>query len=102
MNVPVLQGIDQKAEALIQLLTERNIDPGQVIYIGNDVNDLECFPIVGYAIAPADAEKAVVMAADMVLARQGGQGAVREVCDLLMERYGVNGNTGEPNKSRDS
>jgi len=102
MNVPVLQGIDQKAEALVQILKERNVNPKQVIYIGNDVNDLECFPVVGYAIAPADAEKAVVMAADMVLARKGGQGAVREVCDLLMERYGVNGNTGESNKTRDS
>ncbi len=88
MNIPVIQGIDQKAEALAKVLHERGIDPKQVIYIGNDVNDLECFPIVGYAIAPADAEKEVLMSADLVLSRRGGQGAVREVCDMLMELYG--------------
>jgi N-acylneuraminate cytidylyltransferase len=87
MNIPVLQGIDQKSDALKKVLHERGIDPQHVIYIGNDINDLECFPLVGYAIAPADAEKVVMMSADLVLSRAGGRGAVREVCDMLMERY---------------
>lgn len=87
MNVPVLQGISQKAEALNHLLREKGITSNEVIYIGNDVNDLECFPVAGYAIAPSDAEPQVLTAADMVLTRRGGHGAVREVCDLLMEKY---------------
>ncbi len=86
MNVPVMQGIDKKAEALQKVMLEKRIHPSQVIYIGNDVNDLECFPVVGFAAAPADAEKSVLMSADMVLTREGGHGAVREMCDLLMER----------------
>lgn len=87
MNVPVLQGIQRKAEALTNILKEKNILPEEVIYIGNDTNDLECFPVAGYAIAPSDAESIVQTAADLVLTRQGGHGAVREVCDILMERY---------------
>lgn len=87
MNVPVLQSINHKAEALTELLKEKRISPKEVIYIGNDVNDLECFPIAGYAIAPSDAEPTVQTAADMVLTRRGGHGAVREVCDILMEKY---------------
>lgn len=86
MNVPVLQGIDQKANTLKKVLQERMIKPTEVIYVGNDVNDLECFPVVGFAAAPADAEKSVLMAADLVLTRKGGHGAVREICDLLMDR----------------
>ncbi len=86
MNVPVLQGIDQKANTLKKVLQERRIKPTEVIYVGNDVNDLECFPVVGFAAAPADAEKSVLMAADLVLTRKGGHGAVREICDLLMDR----------------
>jgi YrbI family 3-deoxy-D-manno-octulosonate 8-phosphate phosphatase len=86
MNVPVLQGITHKAEALLKLLAEKNIDPAEVVYLGNDVNDLECFPVAGYAVAPSDAEPEVQMAADMVLTRKGGHGAVREMCDLLMEK----------------
>ncbi len=87
MNVPVLQGIQRKAEALNNILKEKNILADEVIYIGNDTNDLECFPVAGYAIAPSDAEPVVQTAADLVLTRQGGHGAVREVCDILMERY---------------
>lgn len=87
MNVPVLQGINHKAEALKKLLAERGISPAEVVYLGNDVNDLECFPFAGYAVAPSDAEPEVQMAADMVLTRSGGHGAVREMCDLLMERF---------------
>lgn len=87
MNVPVLQGITHKAEALLKLLAEKNIDPTEVVYLGNDVNDLECFPVAGYAVAPSDAEPEVQMAADMVLTRKGGHGAVREMCDLLMEKF---------------
>jgi len=86
MNVPVLQGIDQKANALKKVLQEKRIKPAEVIYVGNDVNDLECFPVVGFAAAPADAEKSVLMSADLVLTREGGHGAVREICDLLMDR----------------
>jgi N-acylneuraminate cytidylyltransferase len=87
MNVPVLQGINQKKDALQNLLKEKKIQPEEVIYLGNDVNDLECFPVAGYAVAPSDAEPAVIMAADMVLTRRGGHGAVREMCDLLMEKF---------------
>lgn len=86
MNVPVLQGIDHKANALKKVLQEKRIKPSEVIYVGNDVNDLECFPVVGFAAAPADAEKSVLMSADLVLTREGGHGAVREICDLLMDR----------------
>ena len=87
MNVPVVQGINHKSETLQNILAEKNISPEQVIYVGNDVNDLECFPVAGFAVAPSDAEPAVLMAADMVLTRRGGHGAVREICDTLMTKY---------------
>ncbi len=88
MNVPVMQGILHKEEALEQLLRERLIEPGEVVYIGNDVNDLVCFPIVGCAVVPVDAEPDVLQQADITLTRRGGHGAVRELCDLLMQKYG--------------
>ncbi len=54
MAVPVLQGINDKAAALSQYLADNSIDPGQVVYLGNDVNDLVCFPLVACAVAVAD------------------------------------------------
>ncbi len=86
MSVPVLQGIEDKQTALRNLLVERGIDPAQVIYLGNDTNDLPCFPLVGCAVAVADALPAVLRQADLVLTRRGGYGAVRELCDLLLDR----------------
>ncbi len=85
MNVEVFQGIMDKASLLKQILAERGIDPREAIYMGNDVNDLPCQPIVGCFIAPADSQPAVLRAADRVLSLKGGHGAVRELCDILME-----------------
>src|SRR5699024_8562001 len=55
----------------------------RVAYVGNDINDLEAFDVVGWPIAVADAHPKVLAAARVVLDRPGGRGAVREVCDLI-------------------
>lgn len=87
LGIPVLQGISDKAYALINWMKERAMDPSQVVYVGNDINDLSCFPLVGCAFAPADAHPEVLSIADFVLKNQGGRGAVREICDLLISKY---------------
>jgi YrbI family 3-deoxy-D-manno-octulosonate 8-phosphate phosphatase len=83
LNLPYIQGETDKANALQALLIERKIDPAQVVYVGNDINDLPCFPIVGCAVAVADALPEVCEQADLVLQERGGHGAVREICDLI-------------------
>ncbi|HNT53453.1 MAG TPA: acylneuraminate cytidylyltransferase [Anaerolineaceae bacterium] len=85
MDLPCIQNTLDKGSALIELLVEYNVSPAEVVYIGNDINDLECFPLVGCAVVPADAEPAVVREADLVLTRTGGHGAVRELCDLILQ-----------------
>jgi N-acylneuraminate cytidylyltransferase len=87
LELPVLQGLaGGKAEALRAWLAEHNINPAQVVYLGNDVNDLPCFPLVGCAVVVADAHPEALAAADLTLSRAGGQGAVRELCDKLVNR----------------
>ncbi len=86
MKVSYLQSIDDKETALKNLLAERNIDPANVIYVGNDVNDLPAFRVAGWAVAVADALPEVARQADFVLSRNGGYGAVREICDLILGR----------------
>ncbi len=86
INVPVLQGIDDKATALRDYLAEKKINPAEVVYIGNDTNDIPCFPVAAYAFAPADALPEVQRKADWVLENPGGRGAVRELCDILLTR----------------
>ena len=86
LNLEVFQSVSDKASALKKLYEERDLKPEDVIYIGNDLNDLPCFPLVGFAVAPADANVTVQQAADLVLDKPGGFGAVRELCELLIAR----------------
>lgn len=85
LNLPVIQGVEEKSSVLKNYLNENQINPKHVIYLGNDINDLPCFPLVGCALAVADAHPAALRQADIVLQQKGGQGAVREICDLLIQ-----------------
>jgi N-acylneuraminate cytidylyltransferase len=85
LNIPVIQGVDEKSSILHQYLEENRIDPKNVIFIGNDINDISCFPLVGCAVVVADAHPVALKQADIVLQHKGGRGAVREICDLLLQ-----------------
>src|SRR5262245_8729485 len=80
------QGVADKPARLRELLLARGSPPSDVIYVGNDVNDLECMRLVGCAVAVADAHPEVARAADLILTSAGGRGAVRELCDRLTSR----------------
>jgi N-acylneuraminate cytidylyltransferase len=84
LSLPFIQGSADKASALKALLAERRVEPAETVYLGNDANDVPCFPLVGWALAVADAHPSARSRADRVLSRHGGHGAVRELCDLLL------------------
>jgi N-acylneuraminate cytidylyltransferase len=86
IGIEVMQGVKDKAARLKNYLAEHSIDPAQVVYVGNDINDLPCFPLVGCAVAVSDAQQEVLREADMVLSRSGGFGAVREICERILKR----------------
>lgn len=85
MGIPAMHGINDKVTTLKNLLKERKIPAENVIFVGNDTNDLDCFRLVGYAVAVGDALPEVKRAADLILTRNGGHGAVREICDLILQ-----------------
>lgn len=86
LNLEYVQGIEDKASVLNNMLMEKGIRGENTIYLGNDVNDLACFSIVGSAFVVADAHPKVKREADFVLQSPGGYGAVRELCDLILEK----------------
>lgn len=86
LNIPAYQGIQDKAAALPAILSEHGASAEHMLFMGNDTNDLPCFSLAAWAVAPADAQPEVLRAADLVLSRVGGRGAVRELCDLLVQR----------------
>ena len=79
-------GIHEKGRVLQEVLAQKNIRAENVIYIGNDLNDLPCFEIAGWSVAVADAYPQVIHAADFVLSKAGGHGALRELCDLILKQ----------------
>ncbi len=79
-------GIQAKGPALMRLLEQENVPAARVVYVGNDLNDLPCFEIAGWAVAVADAYPEVLRAADFVLSKTGGHGAVRELCEIILKK----------------
>jgi YrbI family 3-deoxy-D-manno-octulosonate 8-phosphate phosphatase len=87
LKIPCLHAVDDKPAALTAWLAERGISPSEAIYIGNDVNDVEVMQLVGFAVCPADSHASAMAVAHLVLQSDGGQGAVRELCDLILEHH---------------
>ncbi|BCW97597.1 MAG: transferase [Armatimonadota bacterium] len=86
LKVECLQGVERKLAALEKWLEERGIPPESTVYVGNDVNDLECLRFVGCPVVVADAHPDVKPSARFVLSKRGGQGAIRELCDLILQQ----------------
>jgi N-acylneuraminate cytidylyltransferase len=79
-------GIQEKGRVMREVLAQKNIQAENVIFVGNDLNDLPCFEVAGWSVAVADAYPEVIRAADFVLSKAGGHGALRELCDLLLRQ----------------
>jgi len=85
LKVPVLQGINNKTDALTTLTETNGFDLSRVLYVGNDLNDFHVMQICGYAICPADAHPRIKQLATVVLLCNGGRGVVRELLEDILE-----------------
>jgi 3-deoxy-D-manno-octulosonate 8-phosphate phosphatase (KDO 8-P phosphatase) len=85
----VYQRVYNKVEVYGQMAAELGIRDEQVCFVGDDLVDLPLLRRVGFAVAVADAIAEVRGAAHYVTGKPGGQGAVREVCELLLRAQGT-------------
>ena len=86
LNVPCVHGVDDKISILKKELNNRSLQPKEVCYIGNDVNDIECMKYVGLGVAVNDAFPEVKKIAKVVTKKNGGEGAVREIIDIILKK----------------
>ncbi|MFE1297581.1 cytidylyltransferase domain-containing protein [Streptomyces sp. NPDC058733] len=84
LQLPVVHGVDRKDLALKQWCEDTGTAPERVLYVGNDVNDLPCFALVGWPVAVASAHDAVRGAARAVTTVPGGDGAIREIAGWIL------------------
>jgi 3-deoxy-D-manno-octulosonate 8-phosphate phosphatase (KDO 8-P phosphatase) len=85
----VYQGHENKRAAFAEILQTLSLQPEQAAHVGDDVLDLPVMTLAGFAVAVADANFAVKQRADWCTELAGGLGAVREVCDLIMQVQGT-------------
>lgn len=90
------QGVNDKLFCMEQLIENLGCNFENVVYVGDDVNDLPCMKKVGLSCCPSDAHESVKEVAKYVTQCRGGQGAVREVIDKIIEQEEEN----ETNKCR--
>ncbi len=84
LGIEFRQGVQDKLGALKEWTKSRNIDPVHVVYVGNDENDIPCLQWVGCGVVVNDAHPKAKQAACLILDNPGGQGAVREIADLIL------------------
>lgn len=81
----VCSGVEDKGACVQAVLTEHGLCPDEIVYMGDDLNDLPAISAAGFSACPADAVPQVQEAVSLVLSRKGGHGAVREICELIMK-----------------
>lgn len=84
----VFQGKQDKLTVYETILKETGLRPPQTAYMGDDLMDLPILNRVGFAVAPANAVAEIRQRVHYTTEHGGGRGAVREVCDLIMEAQG--------------
>ena len=80
----VHQGAFDKLSVLQKLIERYGLTMQHVAYIGDDVNDVQALKAVGFSAAPADSQPSALSVADYVCQKKGGEGAVREVADMIL------------------
>lgn len=85
----VYQGVERKIEAMLDLLGKLKLSRDAAAYMGDDVVDLGVMRHVGLSVSVPEAPQLVREHSDYVTQRSGGNGAVREACELIMAAQGT-------------
>ena len=83
LDIPVFFGVQDKKKAVIDYCEKASIELNEVMFIGNDINDLEVMTTVGYSACPNDAYPEIKKIAKLVLPIEGGKGVIRELINYI-------------------
>ena len=87
LKLTVAHGVKNKIEKLEKFSSSVNVSYEHIAFVGNDINDTECMKKVGFPIAVSDAVDEIKLIAKHLLNRNGGNGAVRELCELIYKSH---------------
>ena len=83
-------GVWDKENKLLEICKIENIQPENIAFIGDDVNDLSIINLAGFTAAPIDAIDKVKEAVDIILSKKGGDGVFREFAELILSVQKLN------------
>lgn len=84
----VYQKVFNKKEVFEKILVKHKLSANEVAYMGDDIIDIPVLKRVGFSAAVADAVDVVKKSVDYVAKNNGGNGAVREICEMILEAQG--------------
>ncbi len=87
IGIPIHLGIQDKSEFLKSLCSKQNATPANAAMIGDDFNDIEIMQRCAFSACPSDAMPKVKQVASYVAQLPGGNGAVREICEIIFENH---------------
>jgi 3-deoxy-D-manno-octulosonate 8-phosphate phosphatase (KDO 8-P phosphatase) len=85
LEVPVVQGVENKKSKLLEMKTKNQIDLNETMYVGNDLNDYNAMTICRSKCCPADSHPKIKEISDIVLTTKGGNGVVREIVEKVFK-----------------
>lgn len=88
--VDLYSGIFDKKKILTKILTKYDVKKDEVAYIGDDINDIEIMKLVGFSATPLDSNFEVKKISDYTCTTKGGEGAFREMADLILKFKKIN------------
>ena len=83
LGLEVIQGSKNKKKDLLNWLKTQEYSLNEIGYVGNDINDLEVMQVVGLKISPADATSEILEISDIITKKNGGDGVIRELANIL-------------------
>ena len=80
----ILDGVNQKEKELENICKRNNVNPNEIAYIGDDINDKKILEKIGFSCTPNDGIKEIKDICDYICKNNGGHGAFRELADLVL------------------
>ncbi|MDP2644758.1 MAG: HAD-IIIA family hydrolase [Desulfobacterales bacterium] len=85
----IFEGVSDKSAVLNRIMGETGTGPEEIAFVGDDLPDLPLMRAAGFSIAVHDAHETILKQADLITSANGGRGAVREVCELILKARGL-------------
>ena len=85
LNVETFNAIEDKLSWLKNYCLSMNISPGEILYVGNDINDYKSMKFCGFSACPSDSAKEIKGISTFILNKKGGEGVVREIVESILK-----------------